>query len=69
VLLTERYRGRGWGLLQVLEDMSSARDTSPAAEFAESAARILRERVENAPPERNEQRWLAGWLSRVATYR
>ena len=69
VLLTERYRGRGWGLLQVLEEMSPAGDASPTAEFAESAARILRERVENAPPERNEQRWLPGWLSRVASYR
>ena len=26
VLLTERYRGRGWGLLQVLEGMSTASD-------------------------------------------
>jgi hypothetical protein len=69
VLLTERYRGHGWGLLQVLEGMSAASDRSPTAEFAESAARILRERVENAPPERNEQRWLSGWLSRVSSYR
>ena len=69
VLLTERYRGRGWGLLQVLEGMSTGSGASPTAEFAESAARILRERVENAPPGRNEQRWLAGWLSRVALYR
>ncbi len=69
VLLTERYRGRGWGLLQVLENMSTAGNTPPEAEFAESAARILRERVENAPPERKEQRWLPGWLNRVASYR
>ena len=69
VLLTERYQGRGWGLLQVLEGMSTASDRSPTAEFAESAARILRERAENAPPERNEQRWLSGWLNRVASYR
>jgi hypothetical protein len=69
VLLSERYRGRGWGLLQVLEGMSTASETSSTAEFAESAARILRERVENSPPERNEKRWLSGWLSRVASYR
>jgi hypothetical protein len=69
VLLTERYRGRGWGLLQVLEGMSTASDRSPTGEFAESAGRILRERVENAPPGRNEQRWLSGWLSRVSSYR
>ena len=65
VLLTERYRDHGWGLLQVLEGMSTCERESPTAEFAESAARILRERVENAPPGRNEQRWLPGWLSRV----
>jgi hypothetical protein len=69
VLVTERYRGRGWGLLQVLEGMSTASDSSPTGEFAESAAKVLRERVENAPPGRNEQRWLSGWLNRVASYR
>ena len=69
VLSTERYRGHGWGLLQVLEGMSLASDRSPTAEFSDSAARVLRERVENAPPERNEQRWLSGWLSRVSSYR
>jgi len=69
VLLTERYRGRGWGLLQVLEGMSTASDRAATAAFAESAARILRERAENAPPGRNEQRWLSGWLKRVASYR
>jgi hypothetical protein len=67
VLLTERYRGRGWGLLQVLEGMSGEGGKA-ADEFAVSAARVLRERIENAPPERNERRWLQGWLSRVATY-
>ena len=70
VLVTERYHGRGWGLLQVLEGMSGSGDGAAAAnEFADSAARVLRERVENSPPERNEKRWLQGWLSRVATYR
>lgn len=68
VLLTERYRGRGWGLLQVLEGMSGGSDR-PAEEFADSSARVLRERVENSPPERKEKRWLQGWLSRVASYR
>jgi hypothetical protein len=70
VLLTERYRGRGWGLLQVLEGMAGRGDEMAATtEFADSAARVLRERVENSPPERNERRWLPGWLNRVATYR
>ena len=67
LLPSERYAGRGWGLLQVLESMSD-RGAAPSA-FADSAAAVLRERVRNAPPERHEARWLAGWLNRVATYR
>lgn len=69
VLASERYRGRGWGLLQVLEGMSGNDAGSAASEFANSAERVLRERVRNAPPERHEERWLAGWLNRIATYR
>jgi hypothetical protein len=69
VLLTERYQGRGWGLLQVLEGMSDASGASPLGEFATSAERVLRERVKNASPERNEGRWLPGWLKRVGSYR
>lgn len=69
VLASERYQGRGWGLLQVLEGMSEASGASPLGEFATSAERVLRERVKNAPPDRNENRWLPGWLKRVDTYR
>ncbi len=70
VLASERYEGRGWGLLQVLEGMSGRGDGKAAtAEFARSAAQVLRERVAHAPPARHESRWLRGWLSRVATYR
>ena len=69
VLLTERYRGRGWGLSQVLAGMSVESGTSPVGEFVDSAERVLRERVKNAPPQRREQRWLPGWLNRVASYR
>ncbi len=72
VLPTERYRGQGWGLLQVLAGMAGdpASGPSPAAsrEFADSAARVLTERVANSPAERGESRWLAGWKSRVRTY-
>ncbi|EIJ41771.1 hypothetical protein BegalDRAFT_0863 [Beggiatoa alba B18LD] len=65
---TERYQGQGWGLLQVLENMSG--DTKqPTAEFATAAIKVLTQRVKNAPVERNEQRWLAGWTNRVNTYR
>ena len=69
VLDTERYKGQGWGLLQVLEGMSGSGNGAAAArEFATSAGNVLTRRVENSPPERNERRWLAGWLKRVKTY-
>ena len=61
---TERYRGQGWGLLQVLAGM---RDSS-VSEFARSAERVLRHRVQNSPPQRKESRWLPGWLNRVHSY-
>ena len=69
VLQTERYRGEGWGLLQVLEQMhGSGKGAAGAREFSNSAAAILRRRVQNSPPERHEARWLPGWLNRVRTY-
>src|ERR1700682_1747247 len=67
VLHTERYRGEGWGLLQVLEGMR-ADGTSAVNEFSHSAAAVLERRVQNSPPERNEARWLSGWLNRVHSY-
>jgi hypothetical protein len=68
-LHTERYRNQGWGLLQVLENMHGE-DSGRAAleEFSRSAASVLRRRVQNSPPERNEARWLPGWLNRVKSY-
>jgi hypothetical protein len=69
VLATERYRGEGWGLLQVLEGMRGANnDVSAVREFSRSAAAILTRRVQNSPPERHESRWLPGWLNRVNSY-
>lgn len=69
VLATERYAGQGWGLLQVLEGMNQE-SAGPAAveSFAQSARNVLKNRVRNSPPERNESRWLPGWLKRVDTY-
>jgi len=63
---TERYGGKGWGLLQVLEGMSGS--GSAVAAFAKSADRVLTRRVELSPPARGEKRWLPGWRNRVATY-
>jgi len=69
VLHTERYRGEGWGLLQVLQAMRGTENGAAAArEFSNSAAAILRRRVQNSPPERHEARWLPGWLNRVHSY-
>ena len=66
---SERYKGQGWGLLQVLSDM---RDTpsGPAAsrEFAASAKRSLARRISNSPPARGENRWREGWFNRCNTY-
>ncbi|MEI6352127.1 MAG: hypothetical protein WCP06_13600 [Verrucomicrobiota bacterium] len=66
VLGTERYRGEGWGLLQVLEGMQE--HGNEVSDFSEAAKRVLARRVRNAPPERHEQRWLAGWQDRVGRY-
>ena len=63
----ERYQGQGWGLLQVLENMSAQND-DVMAEFAQSAEFMLKRRIQNAPPARNESRWLPGWQKRINTY-
>jgi hypothetical protein len=64
-LATERYKGEGWGLLQVLETMGNG----PALqEFSRAADKVLTRRVQNAPAERGEQRWLPGWRNRVKSY-
>ena len=67
----ERYQGAGWGLLQVLSDMGRSPSSYTAwnVQFAEAAKRVLSRRVANAPPERKEQRWLAGWHNRCDGYK
>lgn len=63
----ERYQGKGWGLMQVLERMHG--EGGPRADFADAATALLRQRVRLSPPARHEARWLAGWLKRVDSYR
>lgn len=63
----ETYNHRGWGLLQVLDGMPNG-TMHPVEDFVASAKKVLTERVENSPKERNEQRWLLGWHNRVNTY-
>jgi hypothetical protein len=62
----ERYNGQGWGLLQVLATMPSTGNALP--EFARAADAVLTRRVHNAPPARNEAKWLPGWRNRLQTY-
>lgn len=63
---SERYQGQGWGLLQVLQEMPKER--SGIEDMVAAARQVLSRRVENAPPERNESRWLRGWNNRLETY-
>lgn len=66
---SERYAGKGWGLLQVLGGMSDVpAGQAAASEFAASAKRALNRRIDNSPPARGEARWREGWNSRCATY-
>jgi len=66
---SERYRGQGWGLLQVLEHIhANANHKPPLHQFADSAKFVLARRVANAPAERNEARWTPGWNKRIDTY-
>ncbi len=69
ILASERYKGEGWGLLQVLAGMREViGGEAAAAEFAASAKRVLTRRIANSPPERGEKRWLKGWCNRCDTY-
>ncbi len=70
VLETERYKGQGWGLLQVLGNMKGNSIGSKAVnEFMDSAKLILKRRVENSPKNRNEAKWLPGWYNRLESYK
>jgi len=67
--LKERYQGRGWGMLQVLQHMSCDKPGLFAIKsFADAADKMLTQRVQLSPPERNEARWLPGWRKRLHTY-
>lgn len=67
---SEGYKGEGWGLLQVLENMKGSKTGQEALnEFSESAKFVLERRVRNSDPARNEQKWLPGWKNRCNTYK
>lgn len=64
------YKGKSWGLRQVLEEMRPMQPGRQSLhEFADAAMRVLNRRVRNSDPKRNEARWLRGWQNRVNTYR
>lgn len=70
-VISERYQGEGWGLLQVLMEMQQqGQHKAPAtlADFVDAAAAVLERRVANSPPNRQEQRWIAGWKNRLVSY-
>ena len=66
---TERYQNQGWGLLQVLEQMSGHSINNVTNEFIDAGKIILKRRIKNSPSERNEIRWWNGWENRLDTYR
>ena len=66
---SEKYKGQGWGLMQVLGGMKDVpAGPAAAAEFAASAKRMLSRRIANSPPARGEKRWEEGWHNRCNTY-
>lgn len=64
----ETYKGQGWGLFQVLQNMQDHSREKPLVNFVNSAKSVLNQRVKNSPPERNENRWINGWFNRLDTY-
>lgn len=65
----ERYNDQGWGLCDVLENISFNKQDLIQA-FIQSAQQILKRRVLNAPADRKkqEEQWLHGWVNRVNRY-
>ena len=66
-LKSERYKGQGWGLLQVLNHLDENTPNKYKA-FADSAQSMLSRRIKNSPPARGEERWRKGWNVRLRTY-
>jgi hypothetical protein len=65
---SETYDGLGWGLFQVLDNMSNHSNEDPLKQFVASAKEILEQRVKHSPPLRREQRFLKGWFRRIDSY-
>lgn len=64
-----RYDERGWGLLEVLENMKYApRYMNEQEAFVWSANQVLTRRVIHEPYYRHDWLWLDGWRNRLKTY-
>ena len=66
-LESERYKGQGWGLMQVLEHLDEHNPDKYRA-FADAAKAMLSRRIKNSPPARGEERWRRGWFKRLNGY-
>ncbi len=66
-LKSERYKGQGWGLLQVLEHFDE-KNLNKYKAFSDAAKAMLARRIRNSPPARGEERWRKGWNIRLDTY-
>lgn len=67
---TEKYNGKGWGLLQVLQTMRPIQ-AGPGAlrEFSRAADIVLKRRIQNSPPQNKErENWMSGWKVRTDSY-
>jgi len=65
----ERYRGQGWGLLQLLQNIpEETADEKLIDAFIVSGKKTLAKRIKNAPAQKGEERWLKGWYTRLESY-
>ena len=66
----EKYNGQGWGLRYVLLEIgATSGGASSTNEFSEASKRVLQRRIKNAPADRGESRWSAGWMNRCESYK
>lgn len=69
ILESERFKGWGWGLVQVLEEMKMPKDEAEALpEFVRAAQLVLERRVRNSAISEEELKRLQGWKHRVLRY-
>ena len=69
VAVSADYNNNGWGLKQVLQNMNGSKTGKNALEdFSKACKMVLKNRVDNAPTHKNEQKFLNGWYKRCETY-